>query len=636
LPRKVLATGGTALGIEKPRRSLMFYVPPLIGFIFFLVYLLQIRQQPFFEHLTVNPLIYDNHARLLLKGLPRQQPFFLSPLYPAFISTIYFLTHESRLAVAFVQGVLLAVNIWLIGQITKKIASTGPALVASFITALYWSFYYFSGELLPTALCITFLLTGLLLFVGGQPVGFGRPASVAIGFAGALFFVYAMPFLLNLGSLVSGPVPAMPLRNYVAGLVFFVVFVIGEVALFLLCRYRSSLRRHANTIASGNILGITALVWSGTVVMTGLLALRLLAQDGRRLLKMGVFVLGFSIPVLASLSHNYIISGETIPITASFGANLFLGNNPASDGMNPFIFGESNRVQIEANRLALSGKRRSDLFRNHALAFIREDPGEWLRLVGRKCLLSITNTEIDNNADISERKSAWKHLFVPRIGFGIVFPLSILGILHAVITDRRASILVLGYLGFFAVGIIFFVCERFRLPGMIFLIPLAAIGLECFLKDWRRRNVAGLLTSVLVLLAAAVASNLDLAGISDSEFPSIIENRAYIQRISGNYTEARRLASRALGIEPDHAGAQFQLGALEEGDGNIEMAMTYYLDSLADDPFFFASYTGARRILERNNISVSYLDDYVERAIDEAEINQSKSRIIGFLTRRLH
>ena len=140
-------------------------VPPVCAFAVFIVYLLQIRDEPFVRYLVANPLVYDDEARQILGGMPRLQPFFLSPLYPAFMGLAYALSRESRVFLLFVQGMLLAVNVGLLGAASSRLLSRGAAVAAMLIMAFYWSFHYFAGEVLPTTLCLTFLLAGLLLFL---------------------------------------------------------------------------------------------------------------------------------------------------------------------------------------------------------------------------------------------------------------------------------------------------------------------------------------------------------------------------------------------------------------------------------------------------------------------------------------
>jgi 4-amino-4-deoxy-L-arabinose transferase-like glycosyltransferase len=589
-----------------------------------LIYILQIRDQPFVDYLVANPLIYDSLAKQIVAATPPAQPFFLSPLYPAFLAAIYYLSGTSRFAVMICQAVLLAINVLLVGMIARRLFSRPVALVASLMMTFYWSFYHFAGELLPTTLCISFLLAGILLFIRRDETRMAVIGKVFLIGAIGLFHVHAVPFIANAVRVFRGTGLPAPAGAYYATMVAFLIFVVGVAVA----------RRRGNLMASGTLLGVSALIWGGTILLVGLMAIKLLFTRTRSYAKPAVFIVGALIPVAASLSHNYLISHEIIPVTSSFGVNLFIGNNAATDGMDPFRFGERDRVRIEADRLALGGAARSAYFRDHALAFIKNNPGRWLRLTGRKLLISIGRHEVDNNADISERRSTWNHLFLPVLHFGIIFPLAMVGVFYAVRRNKDLWVLTLGYAATLLVSIIFFACERFRLPAVTFLIPLAAFGAATLLADIRRRDVRAVLISVVILAGSGLTSNIDFLDISSTEFPSITVNKAYVQRLDGNLEEARRLSLAALEAEPRNAGAFHQLGALAEAEGDFETAVVYYLDSLERDPFFFASYTAAGRMLEKTRISLSYLDVYVGSVIEGKDYTDAKDRLIEFVKRR--
>ncbi len=613
----------------------LFCLPPLLAFGFFLIYVSQTRSQPFFKYLVANPLVYDLEAKQLLRGIPAGQPFFLSALYPAFVGLFYWLSGWSKLMVAVCQGVFLSLNVLLLGRISRRLFSNWTALAAGFGMTFYWSFYYFAGEIVPATIFMTFMLVGTLLFMERDGPETSHVFVPALGLAGVLALMYATPGLRNLAGLLQGKSLPYAANLYWAGIAFFTVLAAGEAAIFL--GARSWLRRHRmqNLAASGTMFAVSALMWSGATVMAGLLVLNLLFEKGRRFIGAMALIAGFLVPILASLAHNYLISGDAIPVTSSFGVNLFVGNNRASDGMDPFRFGEANRVRIEADRLRLSGKQRSDFFADQAIRFATSEPGRWLRLLGRKALISVSRTQINNNADIAERRSAWKRLFLPALNFGIIFPLAAAGIVSVLGANRRALILVLGFASFFAVGIGFFVCERFRLPGVVFLIPLAAYGVEMLLRYTASRDLPKLALSCGVVLAAGVLSNVDFLGISRYEMPAITANKAYVERLAGNRPEARRLAQHALSLDPSAAGTYFQIGAIEDEEGNRLQAFTAYLDCLERDPFFVASYEAARRILEAQRISTSYLDAYVQDLLDGKASTNTKTNLIDFLRHRL-
>ena len=611
-------------------RALAYLVPPVLTFVCFLVYLGQIRDLPFFKFLVANPLAYDMEARQLLKGIPSGHPFFLSALYPAFVALVYRLSGISQFALGVVQGALLGLNVWLVGQISRRLFSGWTALGAGLIMAFSWSFYYFAGEMVPATIFLTYLLAGILLFLDRDREKPSAVGFAAVGAGVVLTFVYATPGLGHLGALLSGRALPGPASTYVAGLSCFAILAVGCAIWLVGPRLWVRLARARNLMASGLALGLGTLAWSGAAVLTGVLALWLVMRRDKRVGAV-MLVAGFLVPVISSLTYNYLVSGDFIPVTSSFGVNLYIGNNPASDGMDPFRFGEGNRVRIEADRLRLSGKQRSDFFTAEAVKFITGEPARWLRLEGRKILISLSRVQINNNADIAERREAWKRFFLPGLHFGIIFPLAAAGTVSAIRENRRALILVAGYASFLVVPLLFFACERFRLPAIAMLVPLAAYGTEMLIRYAVRRAPADLVVTLAVAAVAGLVSNVDFLGLAKYEMPSIVANKAYVARLAGNSEEAQRLALRALGLDPRTAGAYFQLGAIAQDRGRLAEALTHYLDCLEADPYFVAAYEAAARVLETVRISRSYLDAFVDDLTNGGDYAGARAKLVDFV-----
>ena len=610
-----------------------FVVPPAAALACFLVYLSQIHSLPFFRFLVANPLAYDVEAKQLARGIPADQPFFLSALYPAFVALVYRLSGGSQLVLAVVQGGLAAFNVWLVTEISKRLFSSWTALGAGLIMTFYWSFYYFAGEMVPATLFTTYVLAGILLFLDRDEPRVSRVGLAVAGAGIVISLMYATPALSHLGSLLGWePARGSP-AHYWAGLVFFLVLALGAASWLVGSRPRAILAGMPNLVGSGFALGLGALAWSGATVLAAVFALWLVLVRGARRRAL-VLLAGFLMPLVASTAYNLLMSGDLIPVTSSFGVNLYIGNNAASDGMDPFKLGEGNHTRIEADRLGLSGKQRSDFFAAQAIKFITSRPGRWLKLEGRKILTFLGRTQINNNADIAERRAAWKRLFLPWLHFGIVFPLAVAGMVAARRENRRALILAAGYASFIAIPLVFFACERFRLPAIAILVPLAAYGAEMIIRYAARRAPAALAAVLVPAIVAGLVSNIDFLGLAKYEMPAIVANKAYVARLAGNPEVARTLALKALKLDPSVAGAHFQLGAIAEEENEPVEALTRYLDCLEADPYFVAAYGAAARILERASISRSYLDTYVDDLTSGRESADVKTKLIDFIKAR--
>ncbi len=112
-----------------------------------LLYLRQSAAFPTFHLPVVDSLAYDRAARALAGGAIDNQFFWQSPLYPLFLSAVYFLKGTATTAKLLQAGLgaLTAVLAWLLGRLA---GGRGVGLMAGAATALYGPLVFFEGELL--------------------------------------------------------------------------------------------------------------------------------------------------------------------------------------------------------------------------------------------------------------------------------------------------------------------------------------------------------------------------------------------------------------------------------------------------------------------------------------------------------
>ncbi|MGQ9810897.1 MAG: glycosyltransferase family 39 protein, partial [bacterium] len=436
---------------------------PLIFLGLYLTYLYDIADEPFFKYLVVNPLVYDNDARLILQGIPSSQPFFLSPLFPGWLASVYSITNSSRLAVAVINGIVGMLSVYLIGALTRQLFGKIAGLVSSLIAIGYWCLYYFCGELMPTILCISAVLASTYCIIATTAKEMRIPLSI-LGLISIGFISHINPAVKSIRT--SRP---SYLGNPIANLTFLLVFI-GGVTILLVIFLNPKLKNRANYAVGGLLAGLSMLLWSGTALYSLMLTVHIAIKRVEKSAVIG-WLVGMLIPLAASTCHNYVITTDLIPLTTSFGVNLFIGNNPTSDGMNPFNFGTRNHIRIEADRRGLSGKARSDFFKQKAMEFIRNEKVKWVKLLGRKALISMSRAEVSNNADISERKQSWRMAPIAFVNFGVILPLALIGLASSFRKSEGGLLLFLGFICFMIIQIAVCACERFRIPGSTLLIP---------------------------------------------------------------------------------------------------------------------------------------------------------------------
>lgn len=226
-----------------------------------------------------------------------------------------------------------------------------------------------------------------------------------------------------------------------------------------------------------------------------------------------------ALPVLIALGllsgHNAVAEGLWAPRSYNGGINLYLGNNPASEGtyttINEIHPGDpmGRAAAQRARGRELDSAEVEDFWREQALRFVRENPGRALELVLVRAGLFLHPLEIPQMEDLELSARESRVLAWAPVGFGLLLGLAILGVWQPL---RRASAprwpLVVALLSAVAVALVFFVNGRLRMPVWPALLVLAAMGVVQLVEAYRQRRVAPLIAPLLVVLVLRVAPML--------------------------------------------------------------------------------------------------------------------------------
>src|SRR6185295_11589113 len=120
-----------------------------------------------------------------------------------------------------------------------------------------------------------------------------------------------------------------------------------------------------------------------------------------------------------------------------------------------------------------------------SLEYIRSQPSDWLRLMGRKLLLNLSATEavdtesIEVYAEYSRllRVFFWLH-------FGVILPLGVFGVWQTRSDWRRLAILYAMLLGLALAVALFYVLARYRYPMVPLVLLFAAAAVSSGIGDW--------------------------------------------------------------------------------------------------------------------------------------------------------
>jgi len=522
------------------------------------LYLREIADAPDFDHPAVDAGFHDYWARGLATGdwstptdlsdpRVRRTPFFRPPGYPYFLAGVYWVFGPSYLAARIAQMLLgLANCVWAfaIGRRFFRPA-VGVAFAAGM--ALYWGFVYFEGELHAPALLV-FLLLGATYVLGRWAESMGTGWAVAAS------------ALLGLGALVRPNV---------------------------------------------GLLVPAAIAWACWV------ALR--RGRGRRVpAAAAALLLPALVPVGVTAARNLIVADESVLISSNAGINLYIGNNPRADGLVAGKIDDLGRfgtcfdypaiVQNLERRLGrpLTHAEASDWFAGRAWAFIRSNPGRFLRLLLRKLCLFWGPAEVGHNKEVHyERASSGVLRWLPA-SFALVLALALVGLARAVVGRRRGAgdprgptpanvrgeVLALAVVALVVLSVSilpFFVAARYRVPVVPFLLLLGAYGVVGVGEDFaaRRRVRAGCWVAVggLTFLGA---SHLPCGYEPPVSKWHLDRGCSYLA--ADRPAPARRELEAALRADPGNAQARYNLGVLLHRQGALAQAVAQWREALRLEP----------------------------------------------------
>ena len=496
----------------------------------------QISGSPFFDVLLGDAKGYDAWARRLAAGdWIGNDVFYQAPLYPYVLGVIYRVAGHSLLTVRVAQALLGAGACGLLAISTKRFLGATTGLIAGLALSLYAPAIFFDGLLQKSSLdtacltCALWMASGLLDDDAFEPAS--RRQWFGLGFA--------------LGAL------SLTRENAL-------VFVAVAAAWI-------GVRRMSRPVPSGHR------AWAG-----GALAL-------------GVLVLVAPVAV-----RNAAVGGGFYLTTSQFGPNFYIGNNPNADGSYaPLRFGRGapEYERVDATTLAEHATGRSltpgdvsTYWTSRGLAFITEQPGRWLALMGRKALLLVNAREM-LDTESQESYAVWS-LPLRLLGwfghFGVLVPLALLGAILAWPTRHRVGLLYAMTALYAASVLVFYVFARYRLPLVPLLLPFAAEALVWAGRRAQHRPDGRHLPAWAFVVTALVAVPANWPLLSGPLMQAITEtNLATELQAASRFDDAIAHYRQAIALQADYAPAYNNLGVALRAQGRTTDAIDTYRQALA-------------------------------------------------------
>jgi 4-amino-4-deoxy-L-arabinose transferase-like glycosyltransferase len=371
-------------------------------------------------------------------------------------------------------------------------------------------------------------------------------------------------------------------------------------------------------LVAAGLWSVALLVRAEAVLAFPFVVLDAWMRGGRRAFWRTVLPLAAVLVTIAAV--NVARSGQFVLLTTSGGLNLWLGNNPAADGVNCFVFGPVETVFTDVTAHNPDPAAADAEFRRRTWEFFRTEPRRAVALLGKKLLWTFNDRELPNTGDI-EWQTAHSWLFRAPIvlpGFGFVLPLALAGGL-VLGREWRKSVPLAALL---AIGIgtplVLFTNARFRMPMVPALVVLAAVALDRLpgmARAWRRDAVRVLAAAVAAIVGIVLAWN-DHDGVRGYRIPQLTVNTGILERGAGDLDAAVRDLRAGLAVTPDDGLAWTHLALALEQRGEQPAALDAYLDGLAAAPRDLTLAETAVGFLRRHGIDPSALGAYRQATTD--------------------
>jgi tetratricopeptide (TPR) repeat protein len=539
---------------ERESRVWLF-VALALTFLVRLWFILSMRGQPFS---TIGPQMLDSNyyhrwAIDIISGkFWGSDVFFLRPLYPYLLALVYAVFGQHILAVQLVQTVFATVSCFLLYDATRRIFGRRPAIFAAFGFALTGILVLYTGALLYVEITILLNLLFLwLILVAGRRTWLW----ILSGFCFGLLVIcrpemlVVAPFVLiwlSKKSLVPGPSSLVTRRGLVA-------MTVGALAVIAI------------------------------------------------------------VPI-----RNYIVARDPVLFTAHSGMNFYYGNNPSADGTwqptkefekgGGFSHERLREISHTIDGKEVKASQASAYWTAQGLKFITHQPLAYLRLLGRKFLLFLSNYEVPNNYYPETVHAASLPLKLAFVNYGLVLALGLLGMVWT--WPKRSQVLpaYLFVAAYLVSALLSYVLSRLRAPVIPFLLMFAGYGLSELVEAIRQRKDSTVGVGLAVIAAVYFVSVIiPVKRQSYSAQAWTQAGNIYLEQ--QDFGKAVSSVNRALVALPSYNYARYSLvlalaGAGQTADAEVELRKIERATGASTDRNTILSLAAARAAIA-NSISTA-------------------------------
>jgi len=433
-----------------------------LGLIFKGMYLYSYAiNSPYFSFVRKDSAVYLNWAKLISQeGWRGTEIFYWAPFYPYFLSITFSILTKKLLGVYILQLAMGICSVGLIYLIAKRVFNERAGLMAAGLSLAYAPLTFFETKILAPVPSIFLGLVFMYLLTKAE-----QEKKLLYWFGGAAALGFAI---------ICRP-------NY--------ILVIPFTILGLLLIQRKQLRQRYVPIL---ILAVIPSLVIGTVTL-----------------------------------RNYAVGKDFVPISANAGITFAQGNNPRARGsmsILPEFSGQAMNQRHEETRIAervvgrkLKPSEVNKFWFTWGLTFIRENPGQYLRLLLNKATLIFSNLELGSNYLLGVDEAVTPCLRLAFVPFGFIMSWTVIGLASILIERRSALILLSTFGGTFSMLLLFYVNTRYRMALVPPAVIMAGGGLDYLLRNMRKATVILAVVVTISILSLPSFGPLDKTTISRAE-----------------------------------------------------------------------------------------------------------------------
>ena len=506
-----------------------------------LIYLIQIKDNPFFIPRSLDPLFYHEWGIEISKGnWLGSTPFEGLPLYAYFIGIIYKAFGVNVFILRLFQmitGAMSCVFIYLLG---KKVFNPKIALMASLAAVFYKPFIFYDAMIIGTNLSVFLYILTLI---------------TAVIYLNTLKKKYGLicGFLIGLAVLCRPPILILPL---VIMLTFLFDRPLKQVKKFLI----------------GFIFIIIGIIIVFTTVITR------------------NYIVTNEVILLTSHGGLNLYVGNNPDATGKFRSLPGIGRQSNK------MLANSKRIAERETGKKLTSSEVSNYWKYKALVFIKNNPLKFLTLSLKKIYLFFQGGEISDFRNILFFKRFSSIMCFPLPCFFLIIPWAIYGLIMSFSTNRSIALLRNFLVGYVFLIMLYFINSRYRMPVVPVLLLFAGFGvfktIEFFTENKKKFLISISAVLSLYLITGIFAEKQNVAD-DYNELASwyLLEKKDHARAIC--------LYKEALKLDQDNQYVMFNLGRTYFELKRYKEALNMFAEAVRYDKSDYEAYNFIGIILSK-------------------------------------